>query len=273
MESPKTETVATLSTLRRKKRTEQLTLRLVQAFIVVFRTGAHLFELFASPKRRLRLQRFRERTVSIAQDEKQILKQIKSGDIRGGLEAIDVLEICYAKPEEQEELQARITKSKDVWQEIDTLKAIASQAGENKRLAVEGYQEYVMQYPDSSRGYSFLGSFLKEAGDIGGSLRAYQEVLRLTDQNSLQGSIAHLHIGELHLDTGEIEASIREFQHIIDHAALQTRTTVCMAYLRIGEAYLKNADKKKAKEAWEMVIQWDDTKILAKQAQQKLKTL
>jgi len=273
VETPKTEPVAALSTLRRKKRMEQLTLWLVQAFIVVFRAGAHISELFVPPKHRLRLQRLREKMQSIEQDKQQLFKQIRAGNIRGGLEAADAMQLRYARPEQRKELEEKIAKSREMWQEIDALKAIASQAGDNKRAAVEGYQEYVKQHPDSSRGYSFLGGFCKQVGDTTGSLRAYQEALRLVDENSLHGSMAHLHVGEVYLDTGETEPALREFQHIIDHASSETRTTVCMAYLRLGDTHLKNADKSKAKEAWKMTIQWDDTKIIAKQAHEKLKAL
>lgn len=273
MEPPKNEPVAALSTLWRKKRREQLTLWLVQAFIVVFRAGARVFELFAPPKHRLRLQRLREKMQSIQQDKQQLFKQVRAGDTRGALEAVDAMQLRYARPEERKELEEKIAKSKEVWQEMDALKAIASQAGDNKRAAVEGYQEYVTQHPESSRGHSYLGGFLKQAGDTGGSLRAYQEALRLAGENSLGGSMARLHLGELYLDMGETSAAIGEFDHITDHASPETRTTVCMAYLRLGDAHLKNADKDKAKEAWKMAIQWDDTKVFAKKAQEKLKTL
>lgn len=273
MEPEKSNTADVLAAVRRKKRGEQLTLWLAQAFLVIFRAGARVSELFVPPERRLRLQRLREKMESIEQDKQQLLRQIRSGDVRGGLEAVDMMQLRHATLEEREEIQATQAVSRKMWQELDALKAIASQAGENKRLAVEGYQEYVKLHPDSSRGYSFLGGFLKQVGDTGGSLRAYQEALRLAGENSLEGSMVLLNIGKVHLDNGSIEAAIQEFRYIIDHAVPQTRTTVCMAYLTLGDAHLRNADKGNAKEAWKMAIHWDETKIFAKQAQERLKTL
>lgn len=273
MELQKTETSVTATSLRRKKRAEKIGLGLLQVFVSVFRAIARVAELGGSPKRQRRLRQFRERMNSLDRDKQQLFRQIQSGDVRGGLEELDAMLLRYARPEERTELEERQLKSKEMWQELDALKAIASQAGENKRLAVEGYQEYVKLHPDSSRGYSYLAGFLKKVGDPSGSLRAYQEALRLVDENSLEGTMVRLNIGKVHLDTGSIEAAIQEFQFIIDHVAPQTRTTVCMAYLTLGDAHVRDADKGKAKEAWKMAIQWDETKTFAKQAQERLKTL
>lgn len=218
MEPEKSNTSDVLAAVRRKKRGEQLTLWLVQVFVGVFRAVMRVSELVSSPKRRLRLKRFREKMESIEQDKQKLLKQIRSRDVRGGLEAVDTMQLRYARPEERTELEEKQLKSKETWRELDALKAIASQAGENKKLAVEGYQEYVKLHPDSSRGYSFLGGFLKQVGDTSGSLRSYQEALRLAGETSLEGSMIRLNIGKVHLDTGSIEAAIEEFQYIIDHA-------------------------------------------------------
>ena len=262
-----------LAAIQRKKRQEKVLLWSVQAVIAVFRAVSRVFELIGPPKRRQRLRRLKERLDALEQDKRQILSQIKAGNVRGGLEAVDALRVRYAKPDEQEELQQQLAGPRKTWQESDALQAIALQAGKDKALAVEGYRKYVSENPDSASGFSYLGGFLKQIGDTGGSIAAHKEVLRLAGDNSLKGSMARLHIGEVYMSCGDIPSAIGEFQHIIDNAAPETRSTVCLVYLYLGDAYLASDDKPKAIEAWKQAIQWDSTQIMAKKAREKIKAL
>ena len=262
-----------LVSIQRKKRQERFLLWSAQALIAVFRAVSRVFELIDPSKRRQLLRLLRERLDGIERDKQDITTQIKTGNLRAGLEALDALQVRYVKLDEQDELQRQLSGPRKMRQESDALQAIALQAGKDKVLAVEGYRKYVAENPDSASGFSYLGGFLKQIGDTSGSLAAYKEVLRLAGDNYLKGSMARLHIGEVYLSSGDISSAISEFQYIIDSAVPETSTAVCHAYLCLGDAYLASRDKPKAKEAWKQAIQWDSTKIMAKKAHEKINAL
>ena len=241
-----------------------------QALVVFFRVLFRCLELLGPKEQRLRLRQLREKMDAINRDRDAVMSQMQSGDVFGGLEAIEESLGHHATPEDRAGLQETARQVRAIRQESETLRNVARRAGEDRELAVAGYRDYVREHPDSHAGFSYLGGALRRAGDLDGSLGAYQEAILLAGSDSIPGNSARLQLGMVLQEKGDIEAGIAEFQRIIDNATPTTEAYVCLAFLSMGSALNEMGRRSEARAAWKQAIKWDRTKIAAKQAREML---
>jgi tetratricopeptide (TPR) repeat protein len=121
--------------------------------------------------------------------------------------------------------------------------------------------------------YSYLGGILKQTGDLDGSLAAYQQIIDLSGNNSFPGASAHLDLARVLQEKGELEAAAAEFCRFIKESPIDTEHFVCFAYLHLGNTLEQKGDLANARVAWKQAVKWDQTKIVAKQAREKLKAV
>lgn len=241
-----------------------------QGLIAFIRVVFRALELVGPKNRRPRLREFREKVEGINRERDAIVSQMRGGATLSTIGSLDDRFGPFLKPEDRAGLQETAANTRARRVEIETLRDITVQAGEDKALAVSGYRAYVQSHPASPLGFSWLSAALKKAGDLEGSAAALREAIQIAGGSSIPGTSARLHLGAVLEEMGDADAAIAEFRSIIAEASSSTEVFVSMAYLSLGNALNARGDRSDARAAWKRAIKWDRTKILAKQARKQL---
>jgi tetratricopeptide (TPR) repeat protein len=256
--------------MRRKRWSGKGLIWSAQLIITIFRAIFRILEHIGPRNRRERLRQLRGKLDAIAFDGNAAIKQIQIGNVFEGLIGLTERFSKYGSSEDQAGMQATSANLRAMRQEMETLKAIYAKAGENKSLAIAGFQEYIKAYPQSHSAYSYLGIARNQMDDVEGSIAAYQEAIRLAGENSLPAASSRLQLGEVLRQKVDKQAGIVEFRRVIDEATPTTESMVCLAYLHLGSALNEIGERQEARSAWYQAIKWDNSRFIAKKARELL---
>lgn len=261
-----------LSYIRRKQREEKNRLYFARALVAVFRGVFRCLEFVGPPKRQQKMRQFRDKMQGIEREKSVILEQIKRGDVSKSIDALFEVSARHDRPEDH----AKSSETQDyilaIRQESEALQSIHKASGGDKIVAAQGFRDYITAHPDSSSAHSYLGGTLKQLGDLDGSIKEYHEAIQLAGSDTIPGAASRLHLGEVLSQKGEKEAAMTEFRHIIEEATPKTEAIVGMAFLQLGIVLNEVGERKQARATWKQAIQWDTGKIIAKRAQEMLRS-
>lgn len=258
--------------IRHKQRAEKTQLALVQAFIAICRVGFRCMEFIGPPKRRQKMRQFREKMRAIEEEKNTVLQKIKTGKSWEGSDAVPEMAARHSWPEDSAQVRGSQAYLRAIREESDALQSIGKDSDGDKSLAAQGFRDYIAAHPNSHMARSYLGGTLEQIGDLDGCIREYRESIRLAGNDSIPGAASRLRLGEVLRQKGETEAAINEFRSIIEEASIRTKMLVCMAFYQLGISLDQVGERKEARAAWKQAIQWDETKVIAKKAQELLQS-
>jgi len=262
---------AVLSRIRKKRLSQKALLWFARGIIFFFRVFFRGLEFVSLPEQRQRLRQLREKMDGISKGGKVAIDQIQKGQFYAGVDAMSDAVARFGGPDDKEGFEETRTGILKVREESNALQAIHREAGEDKLLAVQNFRKYLEDRPDSHWGYAYLGGALRQAGDLEGSIAAYQQVIQLAEEGSKPADNARLLMGKVFQDKGDVQAAIREFKRIINDASPETESEVCLAFLSLGDALNEIGERGESRIAWKEAIRWDAYKIVAKKAKERLK--
>ncbi len=261
-----------LTRIRHQQRAEKNQFRLVQAVIAVSRVVCRCLEFIGPAKRRQKMRQFREKMRAIDEEKHTVLQNIKTGKSWEGIDAVQEMAARYSSPEGSAQVRGSQAWLRAIHEESDALQSIRKASDGDKVLAAQGFRDYIAAHPNSHRAHSYLGGTLEQIGDLDGGIREYRESIRLAGSDSIPGMSSRLRLGEALRAKGETKAAINEFKSIIAEATIKTEMLVCMAFYQLGITLNEVGERKEARAAWKQAIQWDETKVIAKKAQELLQT-
>jgi len=243
---------------------------LVQAIIITFRIVFRVQEVFASPRRRERFRQFREKISAIETDKREVLHRLKNESGFGSLEATNLF---LERHGDDAETRASLEESRDRLQAMrqvsDELQSIHRKAEGNWEKAASDYRAYLEQHPDTRLAYSYLGAALQRAGDLNGSIVAFQEALRLSQDGPLAAS-TRIRIGDVLREKGDWEGAAAGFYSVINDNAKELGSFKGLAYYSLGVTLEEAGDRTGAKAAWKQAIKWNRTQKIAPKAREKI---
>lgn len=243
---------------------------LVQTIITAFRVVFRVQEVFASPRKRERLRKLREKMAAIEADKREVLHRLKN---EPGFGSLEFTTLFLERHGDDAETRASLEESRGqllaMRQVSDELQSIHRQAEGNWEKAAADYRAYLKQHPDARLAYSYLGGALQRTGDFDGSLAAYREALELDNTGPLAAG-TRISIGEVLREKGDWAGATAEFYSVINDDAKRSQVFKSLAYYSLGITLAETGDHSGAQKAWKQAIKWDTTKAIAPKAREKI---